>query len=41
MGWFALVWTANVYMSVFNLLRLDIKHENVEIAVEQRELPRK
>jgi hypothetical protein len=36
---FALVWTANVYMSVFNLLRLDIKHENVEIAVQQREIP--
>src|ERR1700732_5461402 len=28
---FALVWVANVYMSVFNRLRLDIKHENVEI----------
>ena len=41
MGWFALVWTANVYMSAFNLLRLDIKQENVEIAVEQRELPPK
>ncbi len=40
-GWFALVWTANVYMSVFNLLRLDIKHENVEIAVEQTRLPPK
>jgi hypothetical protein len=26
-------------MSVFNLLRLDIKHENVTIAAEQRELP--
>jgi len=37
-GWFALVWTANVSMSIFNLLRLDIKHENVEIAVEQRAL---
>ncbi len=33
-GWFALVWIANVYMSVFNLLRLDIKHENVSIAHE-------
>ena len=39
-GWFALVWTANVYMSVFNLLRLDIKYENVEIAAEQMQLPR-
>jgi hypothetical protein len=34
-SWFALVWVANVYMSFFNRLRLDIKHENVAIAVEQ------
>ncbi len=34
-AWFALVWIANVYMSLFNRLRLDIKHENVSIAVEQ------
>jgi hypothetical protein len=32
---FALVWIANVYMSFFNRLRLDIKHENVAIAEEQ------
>jgi hypothetical protein len=38
-AWFAVVWVANVYMSAFNLLRLDIKQENVEIAVEQRQLP--
>ncbi len=30
-SWFALVWVANFYMSLFNRLRLDIKHENVEI----------
>lgn len=35
-AWFALVWMANVYMSFFNRLRLDIKHENVAIAVEQK-----
>jgi len=35
-AWFSLVWIANVYMSVFNLLRLDIKHENVVIAVEEK-----
>jgi hypothetical protein len=34
-AWFALVWIANVYMSVFNRLRLEIKHENVVIATEQ------
>ena len=33
---FALVWTANIYMSIFARLRLDIKRERVEIsAVEQ------
>ena len=34
-AWFALVWVANFYMSLYNRLRLDIKHENVEIEVEQ------
>jgi hypothetical protein len=37
-AWFALVWVANIYMSFYNRLRLDIKHENVEIAVRQTEL---
>jgi hypothetical protein len=31
-GGFALVWVANAYMSAFGRLRLDIKHEHVEIA---------
>jgi hypothetical protein len=39
LAWFALVWFANVYMSVFNRLRLDIKYENVAIALEQTVLP--
>ena len=34
-AWFALVWVANVYMSIFNRLRLEIKHENVVIATDQ------
>ena len=34
-AWFALVWVANIYMSFFNRLRLDIKHENVNIATDQ------
>jgi hypothetical protein len=38
-AWFGLVWVANFNMSAFNRLRLDIKHENVSIAVEQKELP--
>jgi hypothetical protein len=40
-AWFALVWIANIYMSLFNRLRLDIKHENVSIAVDQTALPDK
>ncbi len=38
-AWFATVWIANFYMSLYNRLRLEIKHENVAIAVEQAELP--
>lgn len=40
---FALVWVANQYMSIYNHLRLDIKHEQVEIRAEQEEIgkPRK
>ena len=34
-AWFALVWVANIYMSVFNRLRLEIKHENVTIATAE------
>jgi hypothetical protein len=34
---FAFVWLANLYMSLFNRLRLDIKHENVIIAHEEGE----
>ena len=36
---FALVFVANFYMSLFNRLRLEIKHENVVIAVEQQQVP--
>jgi len=36
---FALVYVANVYMSMYNRLRLDIKHENVSIAVEEAQKP--
>ncbi len=34
-SWFALVWVANIYIELLHRLRLDIKHENVAIAVEQ------
>jgi len=35
---FTLVWIANLYMSLFGRLRLDIKHERTEIAVVEQEL---
>jgi hypothetical protein len=38
LGWLTLVWVANVYMSLFGRLRLDIKRERVEIKTEEREL---
>ncbi len=38
---FALVYAANLYMGLYNRLRLDIKHENVSIAVEEQRVPQK
>ena len=40
LAWFALVWVANVYMSLFGRLRLDIKRERVEIKLEEQESAR-
>lgn len=37
LAWLTLVWVANVYMSLFGRLRLDIKREKVEIKVEEKE----
>ena len=37
MALFALVWVANQYMSIYNRLRLDIKHEQVDIKVKEKE----
>jgi hypothetical protein len=39
-AWFTLVWIANVYMSLFGRLRLDIKRERVEIKAEELEVER-
>jgi hypothetical protein len=36
LAWLAVVWVANVYMSLFVRLRLDIKRERVEIDVEEQ-----
>lgn len=32
---FALVWVANIYMSIYNRLRLDIKHERIAIEADE------
>ena len=37
-AFFALVWVANQYMSIYNRLRLDIKHEQVEIHAEEQKV---
>jgi len=34
-GWFTLVWLANIYTSLFGRLRLDIKRERVGIKAEE------
>ena len=39
-AWFALVWIANIYMSLFGRLRLDIKRERVEIAEQEAADPK-
>jgi hypothetical protein len=39
-GGLALVWVANFYMSLFGRLRLDIKHERVEIQAKEQEVNR-
>ena len=38
---FALVWVANLYMSIFGRLRLDIKRERVEIKGVEHEVKQK
>ena len=35
LSFFALVWVSNQYMSIYNRLRLDIKHEQVEIKAQE------
>jgi hypothetical protein len=37
-GFFALVWVANIYMSIFGRLRLELKSQRVDIAVQEKEL---
>lgn len=37
-AWFSLVWVANVYMTAFARLRLDMKYQRVEIAAKEEAL---
>jgi hypothetical protein len=37
-AFFAIVWVANQYMSIYNRLRLDIKHEQVEIKADEQKV---
>jgi hypothetical protein len=38
-AWLSCIWVANIYMSLFGRLRLDIKRERVEIAEVQGHAP--
>src|SRR5258708_315702 len=40
-SFFALVWIANQYMSIYNRLRLDIKHEQVEIKADEQKVEKR
>jgi hypothetical protein len=35
---FSLVWVANIYMSIFARIRIEIKKEKIEIAVKEEQL---
>jgi hypothetical protein len=41
MALFALVWVANLQMSLYNRIRLDIKHERIEIKAEEEKVENK
>ena len=34
---FSLVWIANLYMSLYNLIRVDVKKENIEASIKEEE----
>ena len=40
-AWISCVWVANIYMSLFGRLRLDIKRERVELGAVEATAPRK
>ncbi len=38
---FSVVWIANIYMSIYGRLRIDIKSEKIEIDLKEEELKNK
>ncbi|GAB2984207.1 hypothetical protein GCM10027049_22340 [Mucilaginibacter puniceus] len=38
---FALVWIANVYMSLFAIIRIDLKKERIEAELEEKQMENK
>ena len=34
---FSLVWIANLYMSLYNLIRVDVKKENIEASIKEEQ----
>ncbi|QPH40784.1 hypothetical protein [Pedobacter endophyticus] len=37
-SFFAIVWIANIYMSLYNIIRIDLKKEKIRVAKEESEL---
>lgn len=37
-SFFSIVWIANVYMSLYNIIRIDLKKEKIKVAKEESEL---
>lgn len=37
-SFFSLVWIANIYMSLYNMIRLDMKTESIEAKIKEAEL---
>ncbi|NII82480.1 hypothetical protein [Pedobacter sp. SG918] len=37
-SFFSVVWIANVYMSLYNIIRIDLKKEKIKVAREESEL---
>jgi hypothetical protein len=40
-AWFAVIWVANIYMSLFFFIRIDIKKKGTEAKLEEKDLEMK